>query len=196
MFRRCECCFRCRFIVVGLVVLQPQAHRRSGAPPGGGARTMGRREKRSSKPRLCDTASVGHQFHKFPVFSVVPFIDLSSPPRGLHRSLPQMARTSGSSPLWKETPSTNMKKAQLLDIANAKEARIIHLRRKNSTCRTSGSNLLASNIIQPRGKKGRTERCTSRTRCCPGNSGCGAAHHHDPHPKTPWHQWPWWFQPR
>ena len=44
-----------------------------------------------------------------------------------------MAQTTGDSHLWKQTPATNMTKAQLLELANAKDARVLHLRRKNST---------------------------------------------------------------
>ena len=43
-----------------------------------------------------------------------------------------MARTSETGPLWKKTASTNLKKHELIDLANAKEDRIIQLRRKNS----------------------------------------------------------------
>lgn len=73
--------------------------------------------------------------HKFPVFSVDPFFHLSLPSVFCPLST-SMARTSGGLPLWKETPSTNMNKARLLEIANAKEARIVHLLRKNSKCWT------------------------------------------------------------
>ena len=45
-----------------------------------------------------------------------------------------MARMAGSLHPWKETPSTNMTKGKLIDLANAKEARIVHLYRKNSKC--------------------------------------------------------------
>ena len=49
-------------------------------------------------------------------------------------SLP-MARTTEDSHLWKQTPATNMTKAQLLELANAKDARVLYLCRKNSKCR-------------------------------------------------------------
>lgn len=58
------------------------------------------------------------------------------PPFSLLPSTP-MARMSGTSLLWKETPATSMKKDRLLEIANAKEARIVYLHRKSSECKTS-----------------------------------------------------------
>ena len=62
-----------------------------------------------------------------PVYKFPPFLlPLLYPP-----SLP-MARTTGSGHLWKQTASTNMTKAQLLELANAKEAHIVYLHRKNS----------------------------------------------------------------
>ena len=46
-----------------------------------------------------------------------------------------MAWTTEDSRLWKQTPAMNMTKAQLLELANAKDARVLYLRRKNSKCR-------------------------------------------------------------
>jgi len=65
----------------------------------------------------------------FSLFSVGPF-----PSRIPFNSL-VMARTTGD--LWKQTPSTNMTKAQLLELANAKDTRVLHLYRKNSEHRVS-----------------------------------------------------------
>jgi hypothetical protein len=48
-----------------------------------------------------------------------------------------MARTSDNSHLWKQTPATNMTKAQLLALANAKDVRMKELHEKNSECRMS-----------------------------------------------------------
>ena len=77
------------------------------------------------------------QTYKFPVsLQLLPSSFLSNPflPRVSPYCPPPMARTSGN-PLWKETPSTGMTKAQLLEIANAKEARIVYLFRKYSEYR-------------------------------------------------------------
>jgi hypothetical protein len=51
-----------------------------------------------------------------------------------------MARTNDNSHLWKQTPATNMTKIQLLALANAKDARMKELRKKNSECDASTTN--------------------------------------------------------
>jgi hypothetical protein len=43
-----------------------------------------------------------------------------------------MARTSGTLKLWKQTPSTNRTKAHPAELANATDAHMLHLYRKNS----------------------------------------------------------------
>lgn len=71
--------------------------------------------------------------YKFPaIFRFSPSAFSFPPTFCLFHSLP-MAQTTGDSHLWKQTPATNMTKAQLLELANAKDARVLHLRRKNST---------------------------------------------------------------
>ena len=62
------------------------------------------------------------------------FTSLLLPPCFLLLS-PPMARTSATPlPSWKDTPTMGMNKKQLLNNANAKEARIVYLHRKNSKC--------------------------------------------------------------
>ena len=113
-----------------------------------------------------------------------------------------MARTSGDSRLWKQTPSTNMTKAQLLELANTKEARALYLHRKNSKYHMFTADpwcyWLTFDSIQwfNRTTKGCTGWSTGRTRRCPGNSSHGAVRHHNPHSKATWHLWPPWLQSR
>lgn len=78
--------------------------------------------------------------YKFPItFHISPLT--FSPPTAFHRSHSiLMARTTGNSHLWKQTPSTNLTKAQLLELANAKDARVLYLGRKNSKCRIHTTN--------------------------------------------------------
>jgi hypothetical protein len=50
-----------------------------------------------------------------------------------------MARTNNNSHLWKQTPATNMTKIQLLALANAKDARMKELCKKNHECNMSAT---------------------------------------------------------
>ena len=181
-------------------------HRRSAAQlGGGGARAMEAREEKV-KSRLCDSGPICKSgilkrisslfFHGF---FCHPFSSYHSFSPLLHSSFsltsPPMARTSSSDALWKETPSTAMTKARLLEIANAKEARIIYLYRKYSeyyiTLRRVPERPADCMLIQfNRGTESHTERRPGHARCCRGDSGHSTAHRRYAHPQAPWLQWP------
>lgn len=147
MLTRRECSFTCLFMVLELVVLQPQGHCRF-VDLGTGARAIGRRRKKKGRYRFRDTPYIpsvrlgmlspegwcGVHVYKFLGFFPLFSVRLSLPSVVHNFSLLTMVRSSSGNHLWKETPATSMTKAQLLGLANAKDMKLKELRRKYSKC--------------------------------------------------------------
>jgi len=72
---------------------------------------------------ICQDTSSINSHHSSPFSTSLLSFPRTSPPHSF-----SMARRCGGSHLWKQTPSTNMTKARLLELSNAKDARMLRLK--------------------------------------------------------------------